>query len=159
MEKHSTPSLEYGHEPPTTWAEVKRTLLKLSLGALIVASLIGALLLSMQPTVREHVSAGEVKIRIGLPKDASDISYRIGGEFDPNPLMFECLASEAAFREWTATKGWTLKKGRSEIIRYNDSRFASQNCLFFHKTVNGDQTTSTIYDLDSHRAYYSQSSR
>jgi hypothetical protein len=113
----------------------------------------------MQPRVREHISASEARIGVGLPKDAVDINHRMGGAFDPMPTMFECLTSEAAFREWAATKGWILEKGRSRILRYNMTFLESQNCLFYHNTVNGDQTTSTIYDLDSRRAYFSQSSR
>lgn len=107
-----------------------------------------------QPSIGRNVSRTEAKCASRLPPDASLVSYRIGGAFDSVPLIFECDTSEASFRAWAATEGWTLRAGERSIWRFDISRVRVGNALYY-----SDRRTDAIYDLDTGRMYFFSSSR
>ena len=152
--------LDYDRTPPSPWKpRVLRGLMILGLIILLgPGSCVTFYYGVMQPSIGQNVSRTEAKCARWLPPDASAVSYRVGGAFDPVPLCFECSTSEASFRAWVAPNGWDLKTGEWGARRFDNSRVTVANALYYNH-LDEDRTTQAVYDLDTGRMYFYKSSR
>ena len=94
-----------------------------------------------------------------LPADATNISYRRGGAFDPMPLAVELDIGEQSFRDWARDQGWQLAQGERRAYRYDFSLRAIDRALWYTHMTSPDSGVHAVYDLDAGRAYYHSHSR
>ena len=112
----------------------------------------------MEPRIGVNVSRADAD-SIRLPDDARNVTYRIGGAFDPVPRAYEFDTSETAFRAWAAERGAAPREGPATVRRYDGSSRRIDRGLYFGQRTGSDSGWEVAYDRDAGRAYYHSSSR
>lgn len=145
-------ALTYGVGPPPFRAHLRKaaTVCLCVVGGGLLASV--GVWKAFQPREGRGVSRAAAPIS-GLPPDTSNINYRLGGAFDPIPACYEFDTSEQSFRDWAASKNWTLEQAGGVMTRYDQSQVTINRGLFYHWTEE-DSGVHAAFDRDTGRAYF-----